>query len=155
MRAHATLLVLLAVLLPSTAVAQNITAGVIQGTVVDGTGGALPGAAVAIKNLDTNAVENRTTDADGRFVALQLPPGRYTVTVTLQGFSRVVQDGIVLTVGQTVNLMPRLAVSAVPQTVTVTGTPTVETTRSGVAIDAQRDARSRRRPSSAVSSRIS
>jgi hypothetical protein len=111
----------------------QITSGVIQGTVMDATGGALPGALVEIKNLDTNISERRTTDADGRFVALQLQPGRYTVTIQLKGFSTYVQEGVVLTVGQGVNLVPRLAVSAVEQTVTVTGTPTIETTRSGVA----------------------
>ncbi len=111
----------------------QITSGVIQGTVMDGTGAALPGAAIEIKNLDTNTIERRTTDGDGRFVALQLPPGRYTVTVQLKGFSTLVQDGVVLTVGQSINLLQRLAVSAVAETVTVTGTPTIETTRSGVA----------------------
>jgi hypothetical protein len=88
---------------------------------------------VEIKNLDTNGVERRTTDASGRFSALQLQPGRYTVSIQLKGFSNFVQDGIVLTVGQTVNLVPRLALSTVTQNVIVSGTPTVETTRSGVA----------------------
>ena len=111
----------------------QIAGGAIQGTVMDATGAALPGAAVEIKNVDTNSVESRTTDVSGRFFALQLQPGRYTVTIQLKGFSTFVQDGIVVTVGQTVNLVPRLAISTVQQTVTVTGTPTVDTTRSGVA----------------------
>ena len=111
----------------------QIAGGAIQGTVMDATGAALPGASVEIKNVDTNSAERRTTDTGGRFFALQLQPGRYTVTIQLKGFSTFVQDGIVVTVGQTVNLVPRLAISAVQQTVTVTGTPTVDTTRSGVA----------------------
>jgi hypothetical protein len=111
----------------------QIAGGAIQGTVMDATGAALPGASVEIKNVDTNGVERRTTDTSGRFFALQLQPGRYTVTIQLKGFSTFTQDGIVLTVGQTVNLVPRLAISTVQQTVTVSGTPTVETTRSGVA----------------------
>ena len=110
----------------------QIAGGSIQGTVMDATGGALPGASVEIKNIDTNSVERRTTDASGRFFALQLQPGRYTVSISLKGFSNFVQDGIVLTVGQNVNLVPRLAISTLTQTVTVTGTPVVDTTRSGV-----------------------
>ena len=134
MRFCSALLLTLALTFPGSSMAQTqSTAGAIQGTVTDATGGALPGTMVAIRNVDTNATESRTTDQAGRFVALQLPPGRYTVTFTLQGFSTLVQDGVVLTVGQTITLMPRLAVSTVQQTVTVTGTPTVETTRSGVA----------------------
>jgi hypothetical protein len=117
---------------PASAQTQTTT-GVIQGTVVDPTGAAVPGVAVEVRNVDTNSAELRTTDSDGRFVVLLLRPGRYTVTFKVQGFSTVIQDGIVLTVGQTVTLQPKLAVSNVQQTVTVTGTPIVETTRSGVA----------------------
>jgi len=124
---------LLLLLLGSLNAHAQIAGGSIQGTVMDVTGGALAGATVEIKNLDTNGVERRTTDASGRFSALQLQPGRYTVSIQLKGFSNFVQDGIVLTVGQTVNLVPRLALSTVTQNVIVSGTPTVETTRSGVA----------------------
>jgi hypothetical protein len=126
--------VLVCLALSSPALAQTqITTGVIQGTVMDPTGRVLPGVTAEVKNIETNVGETLTTDADGRFVALQLRPGRYTVTLRLAGFATMVQDGVVLTVGQTVNLLPRLTVSAGQQTVTVTGTPTVETTRSGVA----------------------
>lgn len=128
------ILVFLAAVAPVPASTQaQITAGVIQGTVTDPSGAAVPGVAVEIRNVDTNIVETRTTGSDGRFVALQLRPGRYTVTFRIQGFSTVVQDGIVLTVGQTVTLLPALKVSSLQETVTVTGTPTVETTRSGIA----------------------
>jgi hypothetical protein len=125
-------LVLLAATRPALAQTQ-ITSGVIQGTVMDSTGGALPGAIVEVKNLDTNVTSRHTTDAAGRFVALQLPSGNYTVTITLKGFTTVILDGIVLTVGQSINLPTRLNVSTVEQSVTVTGTPIIETTRSGVA----------------------
>ena len=111
----------------------QITTGVIQGTVMDSTGAVLPGADVTIASPETNFSQNRTTDQDGRFVFLQLQPGRYTATFRLAGFSTVVQDNIVLTVGQAVNLTPRLAVGNVSETVTVSNTPVVETTRSAVA----------------------
>jgi len=125
-------LFLLAATQPALAQTQ-ITSGVIQGTVMDATGGALPGATVEVKNLDTNVTQHLTTDAAGRYVALQLPSGNYTVTITLKGFTTLILDGIVLTVGQSINLPTRLNVSTVEQRVTVTGTPIVETTRSGVA----------------------
>ena len=53
-----------------TSAQTQITAGVIQGTVADATGAVLPGVTVEVKNVDTNATTTRTTDADGRFVAL-------------------------------------------------------------------------------------
>ncbi len=111
----------------------QITTGVIQGTVADATGAVLAGVTVEAKNIETNITESRVTDANGRFVVLQLPPGRYTVTFRLQGFATFVQDGVVLTVGQAINLSPQLKVSTVQETITVSGTPMVETTRSGVA----------------------
>ena len=52
-------------LLSFTAYAQ-IAGGAIQGTVMDATGAALPGASVEIKNLDTNSVERRTFDVTRR-----------------------------------------------------------------------------------------
>ena len=111
----------------------QIAGGVIQGTVIDPTGALLPGVTVEIRHLDTNLTTTRTTDDDGRFVALALPPGGYTVTMRLQGFKTVVQENVVLTVGQSANLNTRLEVSTIAETVTVSARPTVETTRSAVA----------------------
>jgi hypothetical protein len=116
----------------STAQTQ-ITTGVIQGEVHDATGAVLPGVDVTTRNVDTNLVLTRVTDANGRFVFLQLQPGRYTVSFAVAGFTTVVQENITLTVGQAVNLTPELAVSTVQETVTVSGTAGVETTRAAVA----------------------
>jgi hypothetical protein len=106
----------------------QITTAVIQGTVQDATGGVLAGVSVTIVNADTNLTQERTTDGNGRFVFLQLPTGRYTATFKLSGFGAQVQEGIDLTVGQAINLTPRLSVGNVAETVTVTGTPVVQAT---------------------------
>lgn len=111
----------------------QITTGVIQGTVVDATGAVLPGADVEARNLATNASRNQATNADGRFVFLQLQPGTYSVTVRLAGFATLVQENVPLTVGQTVNLNLAMKVSTVEETVTVTGTALVDTSRTAVA----------------------
>jgi hypothetical protein len=111
----------------------QITTGVIQGEVLDSTGAVLPGVDVEARNLETNLTRTGITDSSGRFVFLQLPPGRYTVTFKLAGFTTVVQEGIVLTVGQTAMLTPRLSVSRLQETVTVSGTAGVETTRPAAA----------------------
>jgi hypothetical protein len=111
----------------------QITTAVIQGTVQDSSGAVVPGVSVTIVNTDTNLTQERTSDADGRFVFLQLPTGRYTATFRLSGFGTYVQEGIELTVGQAVNLSARLPVGNVTETVTVTGTPVVQTTLAAVA----------------------
>jgi hypothetical protein len=106
---------------------------VIQGSVTDSSGAALPGVDVSIVNAETNLSQSRTTDGVGRFVFLQLPPGPYTATFRLSGFGTVVQENINLTVGQAVNLAPRLQVGNVSETVTVSAAPIIETTRAAAA----------------------
>ena len=103
------------------------TTGTIQGTVLDANGAAVPGATVDIKNVDTNFTRNLVSDEDGRFVALSLPPGKYTVTVTKQGFARLLVENADLTVGQALNLPLSMKVSGVEEQVTVSATPTVDT----------------------------
>jgi Carboxypeptidase regulatory-like domain/TonB-dependent Receptor Plug Domain len=120
---------LVTLLFAAAVVAQTqITTGTIQGTVLDANGAAVPGASVEIKNLDTNATRNISTDEDGRFAALQLPPGRYSVTVSKQGFATVVLDSASLTVGQAINLPLSMKVSQVEERVTITA-PTVDTVK--------------------------
>ena len=104
----------------------QITSGVIQGTVVDPQGAVVQGASVEARNVDTNQGRSLSTGADGRFVFLQLTSGRYLVTVRKAGFATVVQENLSLTVGQAINLNLSLKVSAIDETVTVTGTATVD-----------------------------
>ena len=91
---HVVLTVAIACLVSVTPLAAQtqITTGVIQGTVQDSTGAVLPGVDVTVVSVETNLTQNRTTDSDGRFVFLQLPPGRYTATAKLAGFGTFVQD---------------------------------------------------------------
>jgi outer membrane receptor for ferrienterochelin and colicin len=124
------LLLGLCFVLAGTATAQTqITTGVIQGTVTDPSGSVIPGAEVEVKNLDTNYTRKFSTDADGRFIALLLPPGRYTVTVAMENFATLVQQEFQLTVGQTVSLSLNMKVSTTKETITVTDTPVVDTVK--------------------------
>src|SRR2546426_10425417 len=132
---HALTTVIVSLVLTSPLAAQSqITTGVIDSTVVDTSGAVLPGVDVEIRNVETNLTRTLITDRDGRFVALQLPPGRYTVTFKLAGFATHVQENVLATVGEGVRLSPVLKVSSVAETVTVTAaSPTVETTRTAAA----------------------
>jgi len=113
------------------ALAQTqITSGTIQGTVVDANGAAVPGATVEIRETQTNYTRNTTTDDEGRFVALLLPSGKYTITVSKQGFATLVVQQADLTVGQTMNLQQlSMKVSGVEERVTITAVPTIDTTK--------------------------
>src|SRR5262245_56586700 len=83
------LIVILALAIPVLSQTQ-ITTGTIQGTITDANGAIVPGASVEIKNLETNLSRTVTSDDGGRFVALALPPGKYSVTVSKLGFATAV-----------------------------------------------------------------
>ncbi len=127
----ASLLAVALLLVPSLGLAQSqATTGVIEGTVSDPSGAAVPGATVVVLNTATNFGRTLVTDQDGRFRALLLPLGPYRVTVSLAGFATLVRDGILLSVGQSANLAMNLKVSSLQEEVVVTGdSPVIETTR--------------------------
>ena len=118
-----------------TAPAQTqITTAVVEGVVTDASSAVLPGVDVEIRNADTNLTRSLVTDRDGRFVAPQLPSGRYTVTFKLAGFATIVHENVLATVGDAVRLNPVMKLSGVAETVTVNAeSPTVQTTRTAAA----------------------
>jgi hypothetical protein len=133
MRIRLSLAVLFIAVVSTLASAQEMTTGVIQGTVTDATGAALPGVTVEARNVNTNLGRTLVTAADGRYVFLQLPPGTYRVNFSLSGFATHVQENVELTVGQVIALPVAMKVSGVAETVTVSGSPVVESTRTASA----------------------
>src|SRR3989344_6386430 len=81
------LLLILAVCLlaAGTLTAQTFRGG-IAGTVTDASGAVVPNAKVTLRNVDTGVERSATSDADGNYVATELPIGNYSVTVEVQGF---------------------------------------------------------------------
>ncbi len=109
--------------------AQDITSGTIQGTISDEQGAVVAGATVDARNVGTNFSKSFTTESDGRFTFLSMPPGRYVVTVTKQGFAKLNQENVELTVGRLISLNLALKVSGVSGEVTITTTPTIDTAK--------------------------
>src|SRR3984885_13367151 len=70
----------------------------IQGTVLDSTGSAVPGADVKATQTGTGAVRTVTSGNDGAYVLPNLPIGPYRLEVSKPGFSTFIQTGIVLQV---------------------------------------------------------
>jgi hypothetical protein len=123
---------ILLLLTTSLATAQ-LTTGNISGTVTDQSGGAIPGASVTLRNVETGISRTTSTGANGRYEAPNLPLGNYEVSVTLAGFQTSVRAGIELTAGRNAVVDHVMQVGEVTQTVTVTGEVTfVETTTSTV-----------------------
>ena len=103
----------------------------LNGTIVDPSGGAISGATVTLRDLDTNRTYTASSSAPGFYLVPNLSPGRYELTVESSGFAKYVQTGIPLTVGQTATVNVTLQVAGTSEVVKVTSeVPPVETTRS-------------------------
>ena len=109
-----------ALVAPGTVHAQD-RAG-LAGTVEDETGLVLPGVTVVAASPQL-IEQSRTvaTDGAGNYRIINLPPGTYSVTFSLQGFRTVVRDGIVLEGSFTANVDAELSVGQIAETVTVSG----------------------------------
>src|SRR5215207_376766 len=83
------------------ALAQTVT-GTLQGTVKDPNGAVVPGATVAVRNVETGQERTLTTNDEGFYVASFLPVGRYEVTASGQGFGSARREGLEVQLNQTV-----------------------------------------------------
>src|SRR5215208_7227527 len=110
-------------------IAQDITSGTIQGIVTDEQGAVVAGATVEGRNIATNFSRTFVTGSDGRFTLLSMSPGRYVVSVTKDGFAKLIQENVDVTVGRTISLTIGLKVSGVSGVVTITDTPTIDTAK--------------------------
>jgi hypothetical protein len=113
--------------------------GGIHGVVRDSSGGVLPGVVVEARSPSVVGVSTATTDAQGIFRFPALPPGRYEVTATLDGFSpsRANAD---LSLGQLLNLTLTLSIAGVTESVMVTGeSPLIDVKQNASFTTIQRD----------------
>ena len=121
MRHFLVLLCLVVVVFSAAAQTANVT---LNGEVLDQSGSALPGATVTATNTQTGLQKSSTTQDDGRYTILNLPPGLYDVQVMHPGFATVVRRNQELLVGTTVSTDFSLHVSSTTQTVVVQGEST-------------------------------
>jgi outer membrane receptor protein involved in Fe transport len=114
-------------------IAQSISTAQLNGTVHDQTGAVVPNAAVTASDASKGFSRSTTSDAQGNYRLVLLPPGTYTVTASAPGFAKLNSTNVVLTVGEQADLQLTLSVSS-SETVTVTsGAELVETQRSSQA----------------------
>jgi hypothetical protein len=121
----------IAVVAASAAGAQvQATTGIIRGTVSDPNGAAVAGATIQLREIRTGFQRSITTNASGVFVASLLPLGTYDVTARAVGFNETRRSGIVVRVGEMVELA--LALTAIElEAITVEATaPVVDVTGS-------------------------
>ena len=120
---------------------QASTADLI-GTITDPNGAVVPGATVTAKNNATGISRKVTTNENGLYQILGLPPGNYEISVESATFKKTIISDVRLTVGQSAELPVALELGT-PTTVVEVSSDSVElveTTRTTVSntIDEQR-----------------
>ncbi|HET7287316.1 MAG TPA: TonB-dependent receptor, partial [Pyrinomonadaceae bacterium] len=114
----------------------------IQGTVKDSTGAVVPNATVTARNPNTNVTRNATTNDEGLYRIINIPPGDYEITVEAASFKKAVLDKVTVTVGQAAEVNVTLEPGAISEIVTVSGATTeiIESDKTAVSntIDQQR-----------------
>ena len=117
-------LVAAVVLIPALSHAQSLA-----GTVRDASGGVLPGVTVeAASPVLIEKVRTATSDNAGQYRIENLPPGTYSLTYTLPGFTTVKRDGVELSGSGVLTINSEMRVGGIQETITVTGeSPVVDT----------------------------
>ena len=94
----------------------------LAGTVRDSSGAVLPGVTVeAASSALIERARSVVTDGGGQYQIIDLRPGTYVVTFTLPGFSTVSRTGLEVSGGGVITVNAEMRVSAVQETITVTG----------------------------------
>ena len=111
------------VLMACTIDAQERFGGV-TGTVTDTSDAAVPGATVTVTNKETGAMKVVVSGADGTYRVPDLDPGRYSITIELQGFQKVVVDDLIVLLGRTLTADAKLQPGVLTEVVNVTADAT-------------------------------
>src|SRR6266542_2853424 len=93
------------------------TSGTISGTVSDASGARIPGATVKVEGAAF--VRTATTDSDGYYRMLQIPPGVYKVSVTASNFATANATDVNVALGKTTEIDFSLKVGSVSEQVVV------------------------------------
>src|SRR5215468_7074198 len=105
----------------TTVAAAQEQRGSIEGVVKDSSGAVLPGVTVEARSPALVGVETAVSDVSGVYRFPSLPPGRYELTATLQGFTSAKVPNIGLELGQVLKVGLTMAVGGVTESVDVKG----------------------------------
>jgi outer membrane receptor protein involved in Fe transport len=107
-------------LFATAAMAQTNTTGSIEGTIKDINGAAVPNATITVSGGNLIRPITTTSDEEGNYRFLQVPPGVYTVKATGTGFTEFSQENVSVNLSRTTSLDVQFAVQGSVNTVDVT-----------------------------------
>jgi len=116
------------------------TTGTIIGSVTDESGAVLPGVTVTLSGAAAQGKPVDVTGPSGAYRFPSLAPGTYALTFALGGFATLSREDVSVPLGGTVEINVQLKVSAIAETVTVSGEqPVVDTTTAQVGTNFNRN----------------
>ncbi|HWS86699.1 MAG TPA: TonB-dependent receptor [Pyrinomonadaceae bacterium] len=112
----------------------DATSADLTGFVRDPAGAVVAGATVTARNPSVGVTRTATTNDEGSYRIVQLPPGSYEVSVEAANFKKAVVPTVTVTVGQRADLDFTLEIGQITDVVTVTGANTelIETSKTNV-----------------------
>ena len=111
------------------------TFGTFVGTVQDQSGSVIAGAIVTITNLDENTVRSATTNTSGQYQLLNVPAGRYSISVIKPGFATAKVNEVSLDARQERRVDLSMAVASVQQTVEVSAEAAIINTENATIVN--------------------
>jgi Carboxypeptidase regulatory-like domain len=107
-------------LAPDLAAAQSTADGAVRGYVRDEQGAGVPGVTIVASSPTVGGTREAVSDAEGFYRLTNLPPGEYTISAELAGFSRFARPGVVVRAGINLVVDVSLKVGSLEETVQVT-----------------------------------
>ena len=104
------------------------TTGRISGFVKDPAGAAIPSVNITARMTEQQTTSKTTTNGEGFYDFVAMPPGDYEIIFEAAGFKREVRSGVQLSINQNLRVDSALEVGSLEMQVTVNGTaPLVDT----------------------------
>ena len=104
--------------------------GSLRGTVRDSQGGALPGVTITATSDVLLSPSVTVTDSAGNYRLINLPPGTFTVSAQLAGFSTARREGVLLRAASNFQVDMTMELGALEESITVSGdAPMLEVTK--------------------------
>src|ERR1041385_3615394 len=113
------------------AMAQTTTTGSIQGSVLDPQGHAVPNATITVSGGSLLSPLTATTNDQGHYIVSQVPPGKYTVTVSATaGFAEAAKENVEVNLSKssTADIAVQIAGASASVTITDTSGATIDPT---------------------------
>jgi hypothetical protein len=107
------------VVLPPQLARAQVYGGSLTGVATDRSEAVIPGAHVVLTDEDKGFKYVAVTDAEGRYILRNLPPGKYSLAISAAGMRLYTQSGITLAVGQNAQADAHFELQGTTETVSV------------------------------------